>query len=80
MNYLFLGDSFNSSLVAVVAVEPEALRDWAATEGIKVTSPKPTRFLYENLMSFILGTYIVQEDALASFPNKLVWINLVFFW
>ncbi|XVE63006.1 hypothetical protein DITRI_Ditri06bG0165000 [Diplodiscus trichospermus] len=29
------GDSFNSSLVAIVAVEPDALRDWAASEGIK---------------------------------------------
>ncbi|KAG5232469.1 long chain acyl-CoA synthetase [Salix suchowensis] len=29
------GDSFNSSLVAVVAVEPDVLRDWAASEGIK---------------------------------------------
>ncbi|KAJ6974324.1 long chain acyl-CoA synthetase 7 [Populus alba x Populus x berolinensis] len=30
------GDSFNSSLVAVVAVEPDVLRDWAVSEGIKV--------------------------------------------
>lgn len=29
------GDSFNSSLVAVVAVEPDVLRDWAASEGIQ---------------------------------------------
>ncbi|KAJ6842039.1 putative long chain acyl-CoA synthetase 6, peroxisomal isoform X1 [Iris pallida] len=29
------GDSFNSCLVAVVAVEPEVLRAWAASEGIK---------------------------------------------
>lgn len=29
------GDSFNSSLVAVVAVEPDVLRDWAVSEGIK---------------------------------------------
>ncbi|KAF9669957.1 hypothetical protein SADUNF_Sadunf13G0018600 [Salix dunnii] len=29
------GDSFNSSLVAVVAVEPDVLRDWAASERIK---------------------------------------------
>lgn len=32
----FVGDSFNSSLVAVVAVEPDVLRDWAVSEGIKV--------------------------------------------
>ncbi|XP_011023625.1 PREDICTED: long chain acyl-CoA synthetase 7, peroxisomal [Populus euphratica] len=29
------GDSFNSSLVAVVAVEPDMLRDWAVSKGIK---------------------------------------------
>ncbi|XP_010546702.1 PREDICTED: long chain acyl-CoA synthetase 7, peroxisomal isoform X2 [Tarenaya hassleriana] len=29
------GDSFNSSLVAIVAVDPDVLRDWAASEGIK---------------------------------------------
>ncbi|XP_021673878.2 long chain acyl-CoA synthetase 7, peroxisomal isoform X1 [Hevea brasiliensis] len=29
------GDSFNSCLVAVVAVDPDVLRDWAASEGIK---------------------------------------------
>jgi long-chain acyl-CoA synthetase len=28
------GDSFNSSLVAVVAVDPDVLKDWAASEGI----------------------------------------------
>ncbi|XVF41930.1 hypothetical protein PTKIN_Ptkin01aG0320200 [Pterospermum kingtungense] len=33
------GDSLNSSLVAIVAVEPDVLRNWAASEGIK----------YENL-------------------------------
>ncbi|XP_048235763.1 long chain acyl-CoA synthetase 7, peroxisomal isoform X1 [Ricinus communis] len=29
------GDSFNSFLVAVVAVDPDVLRDWAVSEGIK---------------------------------------------
>lgn len=29
------GDSFNSSLVAIVAVEPEMLKAWAASEGIQ---------------------------------------------
>ncbi|WVZ54488.1 hypothetical protein U9M48_005275, partial [Paspalum notatum var. saurae] len=29
------GDSFNSSLVAIVAVEPEVLKAWAASEGIQ---------------------------------------------
>jgi long-chain acyl-CoA synthetase len=30
------GDSFNSSLVAVVSVDPDVLKSWAASEGIKV--------------------------------------------
>lgn len=29
------GDSFNSSLVAVIAVDPDVLKNWAASEGIK---------------------------------------------
>nr|AAM28874.1 long chain acyl-CoA synthetase 7 [Arabidopsis thaliana] len=29
------GDSFNSSLVAIVSVDPEVMKDWAASEGIK---------------------------------------------
>ncbi|XVE89685.1 hypothetical protein DITRI_Ditri20bG0015800 [Diplodiscus trichospermus] len=29
------GDSLNSSLVAIVAVDPDALSDWAASEGIQ---------------------------------------------
>lgn len=33
------GDSFNSSLVAIVAVDPDVMKDWASSEGIK----------YENL-------------------------------
>ncbi|XP_013593869.1 PREDICTED: long chain acyl-CoA synthetase 7, peroxisomal [Brassica oleracea var. oleracea] len=33
------GDSFNSSLVAIVAVDPDVMKDWAASEDIK----------YENL-------------------------------
>lgn len=33
---LILGDSFNSSLVAVVAVDPDVMKDWAASQGFKV--------------------------------------------
>ena len=33
---MMTGDSLNSCLVAVVAVEPEVLSAWAAAEGIKV--------------------------------------------
>lgn len=31
-----VGDSFNSSLVAVVSVDADVMKDWAASEGIKV--------------------------------------------
>lgn len=33
---MFIGDSLNSCLVAVVCVEPDVLKDWAASENIKV--------------------------------------------
>jgi hypothetical protein len=33
---LLLGDSLNSSLVAVVAVEPDVMKDWATSVGIEV--------------------------------------------
>ncbi|CAH2044536.1 unnamed protein product [Thlaspi arvense] len=29
------GDSFNSSLVAIVSVDPDVMKDWASSEGIK---------------------------------------------
>lgn len=32
-----LGDSFNSALVAIVSVDQDALKAWAASEGIQVT-------------------------------------------
>ncbi|KAG5554772.1 hypothetical protein RHGRI_012361 [Rhododendron griersonianum] len=33
--FVYVGDSFNSSLVAVVSVDPDVLKAWAANEGIK---------------------------------------------
>ncbi|KAK1316326.1 Long chain acyl-CoA synthetase 6, peroxisomal [Acorus calamus] len=35
-----IGDSFNSSLVAVVAVDHDMLKSWAASEGIKIKRPQ----------------------------------------
>lgn len=31
-----VGDSFNSNLVAIVSVDPDVMKDWAASQGIKV--------------------------------------------
>lgn len=42
-SFVILGDSLNSSLVAIVSVDPEILTAWAATEGIKVTSRFKTK-------------------------------------
>ena len=30
------GDSLNSSLVAIISVDPDTLKNWASGEGIKV--------------------------------------------
>lgn len=39
MRLLVIGDSLNSSLVAIVSVDPDALKAWAASEGIEVICP-----------------------------------------
>lgn len=36
--FLLSGDSLNSSLVAIVSVDPEVMKSWAASQGIKVSS------------------------------------------
>ena len=32
----FIGDSFNSSLVSVVSVDPDVMKAWAASQNIAV--------------------------------------------
>lgn len=46
---MFIGDSFNSSLVAVISVDPDVLKDWAASEGIMVHSDSNTSSFIRNL-------------------------------
>lgn len=36
--FLLVGDSLKSSLVAIVAVDHDALKTWAAAEGINVVA------------------------------------------
>lgn len=56
-SFVMLGDSLNSSLVAIVSVDPEILTAWAATEGIKVTS----RFRTKSFSSSDLTTTVPQK-------------------
>jgi hypothetical protein len=46
--YIYAGDSFNSSLVAIVVIDPETLPVWAKSRGIKVHKPDklPMFFLF----------------------------------
>lgn len=36
LNFPFVGDSLNSSLVAIVSVDPDSLKAWANSQGIAV--------------------------------------------
>lgn len=55
---VFIGDSLNSCLVAVVCVEPDVLKDWAASEGIKVNKILPiaclSDFLFPTVWNYSL--------------------------
>jgi hypothetical protein len=46
--YIYAGDSFNSSLVAIVVIDPETLPVWAKSRGIKVhkSDKLPMFFLF----------------------------------
>lgn len=55
--FLVTGDSLNSSLVALVSVDEDNLKAWAASEGIKVD------FLFSFLFSLIfLGDLHTLKD------------------
>lgn len=41
MGLVFVGDSLNSYLVAVICVDPDVLKEWAASENIKVIKTLP---------------------------------------
>lgn len=38
---MFAGDSLNSYLVAVVCLDPDVLKEWTASENIKVIKALP---------------------------------------
>lgn len=68
---MYIGDSFNSSLVAVVCVEPEVLKDWAASENIKVIQslslnvedPFPLPVVYDRskLLTYVWKNYCILQ-------------------
>lgn len=45
-SFLILGDSLNASLVAVITVDPDVLKEWASSVGIKVVLLTPTISLF----------------------------------
>ena len=59
---LLLGDSLNSSLVAVVAVEPDVMKDWATSVGIEVVDS--ARFIIMLLFLFIRSETCLVETFL----------------
>jgi len=86
------GDSFNSCLVAIVAVEQDILKAWAESEGIKVI-PYFTRLTWNSSCSpmkamscsMLLSSYSSSDtiffleymNAIAGFPFIITNLHLI---
>nr|GEY34657.1 long-chain acyl-CoA synthetase 6 [Tanacetum cinerariifolium] len=46
-------DSFNSCLVAIVSVDPDVLKAWAAKEGLEFSSWNPSKVLVTSVDSLV---------------------------
>lgn len=75
------GDSFKSSLVGIVAVEPEVMKAWAASEGIQVKDFNHNNVCHLFVSSFKKKRVCKQSDTDPTYNLwKLAFIFHVMLW